>query len=924
MWIGLGMWLGVAGAGTAEDDRWPATLERVTQAVVSIRMDRPRAYDGGRRSNSQATGFVIDAERGLILTNRHVVTAGPTTAEALFLNHEEVTLRPLYRDPVHDFGVFAYDPGELRFIESGELALRPDKARVGTEIRVVGNDSGERLSILDGTLARLDRPAPVYGSDFNDFNTFYIQAASSTSGGSSGSPVVDVDGDVLALNAGGSRKAAQSFYLPLDRVERAVRLLQQGKPVPRGTLQTTFGYTSFADLKRLGLSAQSEAEARERAADRTGLLVAQVVLPKGPAAGRIELGDVLLSVEGTPIHDFVTLEALLDDAVGESISVTLERAGQPVTLDLTVGDLHAITPSEILEVGGGTVHALSYHQARTQQLAVEGLYLAEPGYIFGRAGIPTHAVIRELNGVPVTTVHAFSEAMATLDTDASFSVRWHRRGRARQLAETAVRMDRQWAGQRLCHRDDETGTWPCDEVSPTVGSSAAPARVQATLPTAPEKVARYVLPSLVEVQVDLPARIAGAAGARYTGGGLVVDAERGLVVVDRDTLPIALADVRVTIAGAIDLPGRVVAVHPIHNVAVVAYDPAQVPEVPVRSAVLSLEPLERGDSVFFVGMDGAQIDVQQVEVVDEEPFGIGPDGPPRFRESHVDVWSLRPEPPRHNGVIVDKRGRVGALWASFSYTRGDDTLATNRALPVRHVRDVLALARGETASRSLGWDLGTLPLPDALERGLPPAEADRLLAHDPDRRDVLQVVRVQRGDGLSEHVQPGDLVLAVGGTPVTRYAQIEDAISGRDVVALTVCRLGEVETVEVPTQRLPRVDIDRVLLWSGVRIHSPHRAATMVGVGAERPYIAWWESGSPAGRARVYPQRTIRSVDGVDVPDLDAFIEAVREVPDGTSLRLELETANGKRDVLTIEPDTRFWPTEELRWVDGQWVRTPL
>src|SRR3982751_5924925 len=71
-----------------ESAAWRGTLARVAESVVAIEIDQTRAFDTEWNSSAQATGFVVDAERGLILTNRHVVTPGPVTSEATFLNRE--------------------------------------------------------------------------------------------------------------------------------------------------------------------------------------------------------------------------------------------------------------------------------------------------------------------------------------------------------------------------------------------------------------------------------------------------------------------------------------------------------------------------------------------------------------------------------------------------------------------------------------------------------------------------------------------------------------------------------------------------------------------------------------------------------------------------------------------------------------------
>lgn len=81
----------VAGAHAADGENagsaaWRRTLERIAPGVVAIKVDATRAFDTEWNESAQATGFVVDARNGLILTNRHVVSAGPVRAEALFVN----------------------------------------------------------------------------------------------------------------------------------------------------------------------------------------------------------------------------------------------------------------------------------------------------------------------------------------------------------------------------------------------------------------------------------------------------------------------------------------------------------------------------------------------------------------------------------------------------------------------------------------------------------------------------------------------------------------------------------------------------------------------------------------------------------------------------------------------------------------------
>jgi len=905
---------------------WAQTLERIASGVVTIQIDSTRAFDTEWNTTAQATGFVIDAKRGLILTNRHVVTPGPVTAQAIFLNREEVQLYPVYRDPIHDFGIYRYDPAKLKFIQPAELPLYPAGAVIGREIRVVGNDAGEQLSILAGTLARLDREAPEYGyGKYNDFNTFYYQAASSTSGGSSGSPVIDIEGRVVALNAGGATGAASSFYLPLTAVTRALKFIDAGKAVPRGTLETVFKYTPYDELRRLGLNPDTEARIRSAYPKLTGMLVVADVQPGSGADGKLMPGDILVAIDGKPMPEFFALEDVLDSHVGKQVDVEVQRGRESVRHALNVQSLGAITADEYIEFGEAVVHTLSYQQARHFNVPIKGVYVANPGYVFGSAGIPRAALISSFNGKKVDDLKDFEAALAELSDGAKAPVRYVTLEDPRAEQLKVIRMDRRWFPARKCKRDDALGTWPCSGISAgPPATSAKPASTQFAKTGDPRIDA--LAPSLVMVTFDMPYSVSGVTEKNYHGTGVIVDAARGLVAIDRNTVPLAMGDVRITFAGTVEVPGKVVFIHPLHNLAMVSYDPKSIGSTPVRAATLLTKTLSAGDDVWVVGQRGdSKILSQKTQVSSVDAVAFPLSRTLRFRDSNLEAVSLINPPGDYDGVLTDEKGNVLALWSSFAFESQRELEQVNRGIPADLVSEMIGVVADGKPLYSFEAEFNVQSLAGARELGLPDEWVKRFEEHNPQRRQVLGVDRLVAGSPAAALLEPGDLVLAIDGKVVNRFREVERAVQSPEV-KVSVWRDGAEKTLQMKTVALNGRDVDRVLIWAGATLQAPHRAmAAQRGIAPYGVFVSFFFYGSPATHYGLYAGRRITEVDGQPTADLDAFIKAVSGKSDRASLRLTTVSWNGQTDVITLKLDKHFWPAYELvRQQDGSWVRTAL
>ncbi|MCA9712736.1 MAG: hypothetical protein KDK70_43305, partial [Myxococcales bacterium] len=241
----------------------------------------------------------------------------------------------------------------------------------------------------------------------------------------------------------------------------------------------------------------------------------------------------------------------------------------------------------------------------------------------------------------------------------------------RQDQVAVITVDRTWFQMQLCVRDPQTlegeGRWPCSlsPAPPELERTQGPIG-STTLDAEGPRVARKLASSLVKVEFDVPYRTEGVGGAHFAGAGLIIDAEAGLVVADRDTVPISLGDLQLVFGGSLRVPAEIVYVHPLHNLVVLRYDPALIGDTPVTSAPLRPTKVESGDDLWLVGLSSShKVVSRRTEAGRIDPLYLSPPSRPVFRDTNLEVIDVTESIPSIGGVLTDRRGRVVALWASF-------------------------------------------------------------------------------------------------------------------------------------------------------------------------------------------------------------------------------------------------------------------
>ncbi|CAA7032786.1 unnamed protein product [Microthlaspi erraticum] len=910
---------------TAED--WRRALSKVVPAVVVLRTTACRAFDTESAGASYATGFIVDKRRGIILTNRHVVKPGPVVAEATFVNREEIPIYPVYRDPVHDFGFFSYDPSAVQFLSYEEIPLAPEAASVGLEIRVVGNDSGEKVSILAGTIARLDRDAPHYKKDgYNDFNTFYVQAASGTKGGSSGSPVIDWQGRAVALNAG-SCQALSFLQKSIDSCTDKPKAVH----IPRGTLQMTFLHKGFDEIRRLGLRSETEQVVRHASPPgETGMLVVDSVVPSGPADKHLEPGDVLVRVNGSlsqVLTQFLNLEGLIDDGVGEILELEIERGGQPLSVIVSVQDLHSITPDHFLEVSGVVIHPLSCQQARNFRFPCGLAYVANPGYMLFRAGVPRHAIIKKVANEDISGLGDLISVLSKLSRGARVPLEYMSHTDRYRKKSVFVTID---------HLIVMNGTLLHSCIPVMTVLVYGMRNLQSNLllfhhllllwkPLA-GMVLRMTLDNTVLSDYE-------GATALLANSSLAERAiEPALVMFESRFLERWYFFILFTTMLLLRIIRQHWALPVLQSFVQLSY-------------YLSLHC--NVESVYLVGLSRNLQATSRKSIVTNPcaALNIGSADSPRYRATNMEVIELDTDfGSSFSGALTDEQGRIRAIWGSFSTqikyssTSSEDHQFV-RGIPVYAISQVLEkiISGGNGPALLINGVKRPMPLVRILEVELYPTLLSKarsfglsdewiqiLVKKDPVRRQVLRVKGCLAGSKAENLLEQGDMVLAVNQMPVTCFSDIEAACRALDKgsysddnLNLTILRQGREIELVVGTDKRDGNGTTRVINWCGCVVQDPHPAVRALGFLPEEGhgvYVTRWCHGSPAHRYGLYALQWIVEVNGKKTPDLNAFADATKELEHGQFVRIRTVHLNGKPRVLTLKQDLHYWPTWELRF----------
>jgi len=333
------------------------------------------------------SGFVFDPA-GYILTNNHVID-GASTVSVTFQDGTILPATIVGRDKDADLAVLKVDAGHplhaVTFGDSGKL-------RVGDWVLAIGNPFGLPGSTSAGIVSALDRN--INSGSYDDF----IQTDATINRGNSGGPLFDMNGDVIGVNSAIYSPSGASdgigFAIPSAMVAPVAQALKATGAMTRGWLGAATQEVTPDIQQSLGLPSTA------------GALIG-AVSTGSPSDGKLQAGDVLLSLAGVPIQNpRALLVRTAEIAAGQKAAVTFWRNGSEHQAILTITAPPAAVDDTITTptpAAPANVNLASLGLALSGTPADGGVSVTAASGPSARAGIVAGDLIEQVAGQNITT-----------------------------------------------------------------------------------------------------------------------------------------------------------------------------------------------------------------------------------------------------------------------------------------------------------------------------------------------------------------------------------------------------------------------------------------------------------------------------------------------------------------------------------------
>jgi S1-C subfamily serine protease len=321
-------------------------IERAKKSVVTIHGQASlKAYEAFSNSWS-GTGFIINKSKGYILTNAHIAGGAIIgTYHLFFHNGSRADAKLLYYDPWLDYAFMQIDP-TLIPADATEIKITAKNPVMDQPVFIIGNNEGKSFSIHTGAITGLYE---IQGA----MPQHSIRLSLNTKGGSSGSPVINQQGEAIALNYGGSDTFGIGLHAAYLRY--AIDFIEKGKIPTRkhmGAFTGTYSLNEAVKYRKFPVSELQNYNRKFPEALGNAIQVRRTLVGS-PADDKLIAGDIIWTVNKQLIGPRLSeLDLIMNNSNHNTVVLGIYRGGEYQEVTLSLYNLEDHKVKQMVSFGG--------------------------------------------------------------------------------------------------------------------------------------------------------------------------------------------------------------------------------------------------------------------------------------------------------------------------------------------------------------------------------------------------------------------------------------------------------------------------------------------------------------------------------------------------------------------------------------------